>query len=161
MKNQVVYDSNLDYEATYQALLNSKLFIVELTPKGMIWTSFKDTKTIFMVFPSGKIQVLWKSLEEKKVLLNVFKNLLVPRDGEVWIKPCQQQITIPYPPPEPFKLYWCEEETEYVKQTETDKALAERIRLETQHEEENLEALRNTPFLISPRALARRKRQGF
>lgn len=119
--NQVVYESNLDFQDSYDALLKSSLFLTETNEKGMLSAKFKDTKTIFWIAPNGKIQVLWRSLEEKKVLLKILKNILVPKlDQKLWLRPTKQSLFIPYPPPRDFKLYWCEEETEYTKSI-TDK----------------------------------------
>ena len=48
----------------------------------MIWLKFKHTKTVFLISPYGKIEVAWKKLGEKKVLLKILKNLLVSKEGE-------------------------------------------------------------------------------
>ncbi len=121
MRNQVVYESNFGYEATYERLCRSGIAVVEKTEKGLIWVRFKETKTVFLLSPKGKIQVKWANLEEKKVLLKILKNMLVPVEGqELVLKPSKQQVFIEYPPPSNFKLYWCEMETEYAKQAEFD-----------------------------------------
>ena len=112
---QVVYKSNVDFVASYENLAQpSSLTVADITQKGILWFRFKDTKTIFQIFPSGKIQVKWNNMEEKKTLLKLAKNLLVAKDGEkLWIKPDKQQVWIPYPVPESFRLYWCDEQSEY------------------------------------------------
>ncbi|MEM4481077.1 MAG: hypothetical protein QXG58_07595 [Candidatus Bathyarchaeia archaeon] len=128
MWNQVVYDANFDYEATYEKLVQSFIAVVEKTEKGLIWVRFKDTKTVFLLSPKGKIQVRWANPEEKKVLLKILKNMLVPIEGQkLSIKPSKQQLFIEYPPPPNFKLYWCEAETEYVKQAEFSPMLVEAV----------------------------------
>ncbi|MEM3694315.1 MAG: hypothetical protein QXI39_09890 [Candidatus Bathyarchaeia archaeon] len=128
MRNQVVYEANFDYGATYEKLVKSSIVVVDRTEKGLIWVFFKDTKTLFLLSPKGKIQVKWASLEEKKVLLKLLKNLLVPIEGqELSIKPSKQQVFIDYPPPPNFKLYWCEDETEYAKQAEFSPLLVEAV----------------------------------
>ncbi|MEM3550825.1 MAG: hypothetical protein QXV01_07020, partial [Candidatus Bathyarchaeia archaeon] len=128
MRNQVVYKANFDYEATYQRLVQSNIAVVDKTEKGLIWVRFKDTKTVFLLSPRGKIQVKWANLEEKKVLLKILKNLLAPTEGQkLSVKPSKQQFSIEYPPPPNFKLYWCELETEYTKQAEFDSSLMESV----------------------------------
>jgi hypothetical protein len=116
MKTQIVYETNLDYEASYESLAQSYIAVVDKTRKELISVKFKGTRTIFIISPKGKIQVLWKDVAEKKVLFKVLCNLLVPKAGETLkIKPTIQQAMIPYPPPSNFKLYWCDEETKYAK----------------------------------------------
>jgi hypothetical protein len=128
MPNQVVYESNFNYEATYERLCQSGIAIVEKTEKGLIWLRFKDTKTVFLLSPGGRIQVRWANLEEKKVLLKILKNMLVPLEGQnVSIKPLKQQLFIEYPPPPNFKLYWCETSVEYAKHAEFEPQLKEAV----------------------------------
>lgn len=118
MKTQIVYKAKLDYEASYLKLKDSNLGTIEQTQKGLIWFRFKDTKTVFMISPYGRIEVAWENPQEKKVLLKVLKNLLVPKEGEkLRIKPVKQIREFSYPPPPNFKLSWCDEETEYRKQS--------------------------------------------
>lgn len=117
MKTQIVYQTNLDFEASYQKLVESGIAITDKTEKGMIWLKFKDTKTVFMISPYGKIEVAWKNLGEKKILLKILKNLLVSKEGEkLRIEPIKQIREFSYPPPPNFKLSWCDEETKYHKQ---------------------------------------------
>ncbi|RLG99746.1 hypothetical protein DRO19_01505 [Candidatus Bathyarchaeota archaeon] len=114
MPNQVVYQTNADYEASYEKLVSSDIMIVEKTEKGLIWFRVKGTRTIFQLSPNGKLQVKWQNPEEKKVLLNIVKNILVSKnDQPLIITPLKQQVWIDYPPPPNFKLYWCENKTEY------------------------------------------------
>ncbi len=128
MVNQVVYESNFDYEATYERLCHSGIFVVEKTEKGLIWARFKDTKTVFLLSPGGRIQVKWGSIDEKKVLLKILKNMLVPVEGQnLTLKPLKQQLFIEYPPPPNFKLYWCETTAEYVKQVEFNPQIIEAV----------------------------------
>lgn len=129
MWNQVVYEANFDYEATYEKLVQSFIAVVEKTEKGLIWVRFKDTKTVFLLSPKGKIQVKWADPEEKKVLLKILKNMLVPVEGQkISIKPSKQQVFIEYPPPQNFRLYWCETEMEYVKHAEFSPLLLELLK---------------------------------
>jgi len=68
-----------------------------------------------MLAPSGKLQVKWNNVEEKKILFNLVKNLLVASgDEKLVIKPLRQQVWMEYPVPESFRLYWCSEATEYI-----------------------------------------------
>ncbi len=143
MKNQVVYEANFDYEATYERLVRSGIAAVDETGKGLIWVRFKGTKTVFLLSPNGKIQVKWTSPEEKKVLLKILRNLLVPVVGqELTIKPTKQQLFIEYPPPPNFKIYWCEAETEYVKQAEFSPQLKEAVRAAVERQRRELKFLR-------------------
>jgi|YelNatPaOPRAMG01_1025707.scaffolds.fasta_scaffold03873_17 hypothetical protein len=128
MPNQVVYESDFDYEATYERLCRSGIAVVEKTGKGLIWLRFKDTKTVFLLSPGGRIQVRWANLEEKKVLLKILKNMLVPIEGQkITLKPLKQQFFIGYPPPPNFKLYWCETAVEYAKHAEFEPQLKEAV----------------------------------
>jgi hypothetical protein len=117
IKTQIVYETNIDYEATYSSLYrNSLLDNLHQTQKGLIWFRFKNTQTIFMISPDGKMQVKWNDTEEKKILLKLLKSLLIADKGhKLRIKPAKQQVWVPYPPPEPLKLFWCDEETTYIR----------------------------------------------
>jgi hypothetical protein len=95
-------------------MLNNPLMASMTTQKQLLWFKFKDSETVFLLSPQGKLQVKWNSINEKTTLFRLIKNLLVPRDGQVLrITPKMQQPWIEYPPPEAFRLYWCEEVTEY------------------------------------------------
>jgi len=118
MKTQIVYETNADYEATYRKLAESQVIVAEKTEKGLIWFTVKGTKTVFTLSPYGRLQVKWNNPEEKKVLLKIIKTLIAPKQGQKFrMKPTGQQPFIRYPPPPNFKLWWCDEETEYHKQT--------------------------------------------
>ncbi|MCW4046324.1 MAG: hypothetical protein NWE99_02005 [Candidatus Bathyarchaeota archaeon] len=110
----MVYQTNADWHATYEALVKNSLVIADTTQKGLIQFWFKDSPTLFMLSPTGKLQVKWNNLDEKKILFKLVKNLLVAGDGEkLVVKPLRQQMWIEYPVPPSFKLYWCSEATEY------------------------------------------------
>jgi len=109
---QVIYKTNIDYEASYQKLNDSKVVLADLTKKGLLWVRFFDTKTVFMFSINGTLQVTWHDLKEKQILFSLIKKLLVAREGqELKITPTKQRAWIPYN--EPFKLNWCSEEKEY------------------------------------------------
>ena len=111
----MVYQTNADWHATYDALVKNSLVIADTTQKGLIQFWFKDSPTLFMLSPTGKLQVKWNNLDEKKILFKWVKNLLVAGDGKTLVvKPLRQQVWIEYPVPPSFKLYWCSEATEYV-----------------------------------------------
>ena len=115
LKTQIVYKTNLDLEATENNIRKSGVMASYITQKGLLWFRFKETGTIF-VASSNRLQVKWDSPDEKRLLFKLVKNLLVPRQGETLkTTPSQQQLQVPYPPPEEFKLYWCDETTEYEK----------------------------------------------
>lgn len=116
VKTQVVYQTNMDFDASEESIRKSGLVTSDVNPKGTLWFKFKDTETVFLAFHTGKLQVRWKNPEEKKTLFKIVKNLLVARSGEVLkVTSTHQTPEIPYPLPDAFKLYWCDEETEYVK----------------------------------------------
>ena len=100
---------------------NCSLVIVDMTAKGLLWFKFKDSKTVFQLSPMGKLQVKWNNLDEKKTLYKLVKNLLVAIPNEkLVIKPLKQQMWIEYPVPDSFKVFWCDEATEFVhKEIET------------------------------------------
>jgi hypothetical protein len=115
MSTQVVYQTNADWHATREALANNALMKSDTTEKGLIKFWFKNNPTLFMLTPTGKLQVKWSDVNEKKTLFNLLKNLLVSNPNEkLVIKPLKQQTWIDYPTPVPFKLYWCSEVTEFV-----------------------------------------------
>ncbi|MBT0160422.1 hypothetical protein G4O51_10695 [Candidatus Bathyarchaeota archaeon A05DMB-2] len=111
----MVYQTNADWHTTYEALVNNSLVIADTTQKGLIQFWFRDSPTLFMLAPTGKLQVKWNNYDEKKILFKLVKNLLVAGDGEkLVVKPLRQQVWIEYPVPQSFKLYWCSDATEYV-----------------------------------------------
>lgn len=115
MSTQVVYQTNADWYATREALVNNVLMKADTTEKGLIRFWFKKNPTLFMLSPTGKLQVKWSDVNEKKTLFNLVKNLLVPNPNEkLVIKPLKQQTWIDYPASASFKLYWCSEVDEYV-----------------------------------------------
>lgn len=115
MSTQVVYQTNADWYATREALVNNALMKADTTEKGLIRFWFKKNPTLFMLTPTGKLQVKWSDVNEKKTLFNLVKSLLVPNpDEKLVIKPLKQQTWIDYPTPASFKLYWCSEATEYI-----------------------------------------------
>ena len=120
MPSQVVYQTNADWYASREALGNNSLVKADTTEKGLIKFWFKDSPTLFMLASTGKLQVKWSDLHEKKTLYKLVKNLLVanPNEKRV-IKPLRQQTWIEYPVPESFKLYWCDISTEYVLKNTT------------------------------------------
>lgn len=130
LKTQIVYETNADYEKSYENICANSMMKAEKTQKGLIWFMFKKTNTAFMLSPNGKLQVKWNDTEEKIVLLRLIQNALVPVSGQkLDIQPSRQQVWISYPAPEPFKLYWCDEKTEYTKVKETNivKAAIDRV----------------------------------
>jgi hypothetical protein len=116
VKTEIVYETNADYHATYEKLVESGVIVADQTGKGLIWFRVKGTRTVFTLSPYGKLQVKWNNVEEKKILLRIVKNLLVPTESQkLRMRPAGQQAFIPYPVPPNLKLYWCDEETEYVR----------------------------------------------
>ena len=116
LPSQVVYQTNADWVASQEAMgKNSSLVMADTTAKGLLWFKFKDSQTVFQLSPMGKLQVKWNDLHEKKTLYKLVKNLLVANLNEkLVIKPLKQQMWIEYPVPESFKLYWCDQATEFV-----------------------------------------------
>jgi hypothetical protein len=118
MKTQIVYSTNVDFEASTEKIAESNFVIWERYQKGIVWFKVKGTTTIFNLSPHGRLQVKWEDPEEKRILLKIVKNILAPKQGqELQIRPISQQAFVTYPPPEKFKLYWCDEITEYERQT--------------------------------------------
>lgn len=118
MKTQIVYETNIDFGASVEKIVGSDLFVWDRTEKDIIWFRVKETTTVFLLSPRGKMQVKWEDPEEKRILLKVVKSVLTPKQGEkLSIKPIRQQAFVTYPPPEKFRLYWCDEITEYERRT--------------------------------------------
>ena len=114
MPSQVVYQTNADYTATEEALTNNTLVVLAPTKKGLLWFRFVDSRTVFQLSPMGKLQVKWGDLNEKRTLYKLVKNLLVAnQQEELVIKPLKQQLWIEYPVPDSFKVYWCDQASEF------------------------------------------------
>ena len=113
--SQVVYETNADVAASYEAMVRNPLVVADRTEKGLLWFKFKDNRTVFLLSPLGKLQVKWNDISEKRTLFRLIRNLLVPRPDETLsITPRKQQTWIDYPVPDSFKLYWCDQTTEFV-----------------------------------------------
>jgi hypothetical protein len=121
VSSQVVYQTNADYYASEEAIAQNNLIIFEKTKKGLLWFRFTSSRTIFQLSPNGKLQVKWSNLEEKKLLYKLVKSLLIAnKNEELAIKPLKQQTWIDYPEPESFKVYWCDQSTEFVNKKYTE-----------------------------------------
>jgi hypothetical protein len=119
--SQVVYQTNADLIGSQEALVKNSLVIADMTEKGLLWFRFIDSPTVFQLSAMGKLQVKWKDIYEKRTLYKLIKKLLVPLPGEkLVIKPLRQQTWIDYPPPGSFKLYWCDQATEFVLKKEPE-----------------------------------------
>ncbi len=129
----MVYQTNADYIATEEALANNKLVIVIQTKKGLLWFRFVESHTIFLLSPLGNLQVHWSDINEKKTLYKLVKNLLIANPNEkLVIKPLKQQLWIEYPVPDPFKVYWCNEATEYILKKPSLELTKKRSEIETE-----------------------------
>jgi len=114
MPAQVVYQTNSDLIASYEAMVKNPLVVADMTEKGLLWFKFKDNHPVFQLSCEGKLQVKWTDVSEKRTLHRLVKNLLIAKANEkLVIKPLRQQTWIQYPAPESFKLYWCDIESEY------------------------------------------------
>jgi hypothetical protein len=115
LSSQVVYQTNADWHASSEALFHNPLLkTFSESDKGLLIFQFIDSPTIFILAPTGKLQVKWKDIEEKKILFRLIKNLLVaPPNEQLIIKPLKQQLWIEYPVPDPFKVYWCDQSSEF------------------------------------------------
>jgi hypothetical protein len=123
MPSQVVYQTNADYYASEEAIANNNLIISEKTKKGLLWFRFASSGTIFLLSPNGKLQVKWNNIEEKKLLYKLVKKLLIAeKNQEFDIKPLKQNCWINYPEPESFKVYWCDQSTEFVNKKCTEQS---------------------------------------
>lgn len=115
MLSQVVYETNADWTASQEAMAKNPLVVADVTEKGLLWFRFIDNHTVFLLSPMGKLQVKWSDVSEKRTLFRLVKNLLVARSNEeLLIRPVKQQTWIEYPVPDSFKLYWCDQESEFV-----------------------------------------------
>ena len=116
--SQVVYETNADLIASHEAMVKNPLVVADRTEKGLLWFKFKDNHTVFLLSPLGKLQVKWSDVSEKRALFRLIKNLLVAKSNEnLSITPLKQQTWIEYPVPDSFKLYWCDNTTEFVLKT--------------------------------------------
>jgi hypothetical protein len=112
---QVVYETNADLMASNEAMVKNPLVVADVTEKGLLWFRFIGNRTVFLLSPLGKLQVKWNDVSEKRTLFRLVRKLLVAKPYEnLFIKPVKQQTWIEYPVPESFKLYWCDNTSEYV-----------------------------------------------
>jgi hypothetical protein len=141
MPSQVVYQTNADWHDSYDAMAKNTLVTVEQTKKGLLWFHFKESQTVFILSPTGKLQVKWRDLHEKRILYKQIKNLLVAKPSEkLTIKPLKQQMWMEYPVPESFKIYWCDHFSEFgLKKPSGSKA--EEALNERQHSEQERSSL--------------------
>jgi len=116
MKYQNVYESNFDYEATYEALL-STLKGVDKTQKGLISFRFKPKNVEVLLSRYGKVQVAWNSPKEKEMFFPILKGLLIPPKGQkITLKPKHMNIVnIEHPGPKKLTLAWCKERIRYFR----------------------------------------------
>jgi hypothetical protein len=127
MLSQVVYETNADWTTSQEAMAKNPLVVADVTQKGLLWFRFTDNRTVFLLSPSGKLQVKWNDVSEKRTLFRLVRNLLVAKPQEkLFIRPVKQQTWIDYPVPELFKLYWCDNTSEYVLNTPKSGGIAER-----------------------------------
>lgn len=121
MKNQVVYSTNADYDATYERIGKSDIASVSQTKHdcGNIKGEIKESKTLFLLSRNGTLQIAWRSLEQKIKDFEIIKSLLVPKEGEkLIVEPEFQHVhnRIPYPESNfSIKLYWCNKVYHYRK----------------------------------------------
>ncbi len=128
MSSQVVYQTNADWHDSYDAMAKNTLVTVEETKKGLLWFHFIGSQTVFTLSPTGKLQVKWSDLNEKRILYKQIKNLLVAKPNEkLTIKPLKQQMWIEYPVPKSFKIYWCDQSTEFVLNKKAENNKVEKI----------------------------------
>lgn len=114
MINQVLYQTNADYTASYEALYKSGIIdSISQTEKGLI--TFRIGVTGFVLSPNGKLQVKWSNLEEKKTLLETVKDLLIPKKGELTMNPLSQQLWLHHPQPPEIAVHWCNKKIRYAK----------------------------------------------
>jgi hypothetical protein len=150
-----VYQTNADYRDSYEKLRKAGAILsLTQTQKGLIWFRIKGTESVFLLSPKGKLQIKWNNRDEKNTLLNIVKELLVPKDKEILrIQAKKQQVWIDYPPPQDFQLYWCDEATEYKIIDKIKHKLglfdyldrrAERQRIERLEQRAKLDALEDT-----------------
>jgi hypothetical protein len=117
MPNQVVYETNADYELTKENLAKQPNVTIEPTAKGLLWFRIHGFNPIFLLSPEGCLQVVWKSLQEKRTCLKLLRGLLKTANGEpLRITPVKQQFWLEYPPPKDFRLYWCDTTYKYKEQ---------------------------------------------
>lgn len=117
MSNQVVYETNADYYASYNSLYNSnEVSFVEQTQKGIIKFGLVRSETATCnLAPNGTLQVNWANEEEKKTLHPIIKKLLIPLLGEeLEITALHQQILGKIlAPTSQLELYWCNKKYQY------------------------------------------------
>jgi hypothetical protein len=122
VKFQNVYNTNIDYEKSYEELCRN-FPGVDIMPKGSIRFKLLPYDIIVLISPKGKIQVAWNNPKEKEYGLELLKSRLVPIAGEkeVVFDPCHQNILkILYPGPDSINLFWCKKKFSYVRKRLVD-----------------------------------------
>lgn len=148
----MVYQTNADWYDSKDAMRKNPLVKVDVTKKGLIWFQFIGSKTVFLLSPSGKMQVKWNDVNEKKTLFRFLKGLFIAKPNEkLVIKPLRQQTWIDYPVPEPFKLYWCDQTTDLVIKKEPEEKMQSSFSAKLAKVSETVEVLRHEfKFLREP-----------
>lgn len=127
MPSQVVYQTNADFIASQEAMVKRIDIKADVSQKGLLTFWFRGSQTVFVLAPTGKLQVKWSSLQEKTIYFRFLKDVLIAYEKEeLVIKPLRQQTWIEYPVPKSFKLFWCDQATEHIlKKPDTDKQESE------------------------------------
>ena len=113
MKTQVEYNSNIDYQATYEKFSTSP-FPTDQNSKGIITVYVK--RSTVNISPYGKVQVTSPNAKEKIHVLRLVRPYLVPIQGQkLWLKPYKTHFHSPWPPPEEFEFSACKTVFRYVR----------------------------------------------
>ena len=81
---QVVYQTNADLIASYEAMMKYSLVVADITEKGLLWFKFNDNRPVFQLSLEGKLQVKWSDISKKRTLRGLVKNLLIVKINESW-----------------------------------------------------------------------------
>jgi len=119
MRFQVIYETNINYEATIKKLRRSSHVENGFpTQKGHFSVKFRGYRYQVLIAHTGIIQVTYTCTEEKEQLVPLLKlHLVTEHNQPLKFVPLDESIyNIGYPPPKDFVFSFCEERMRYVKE---------------------------------------------
>lgn len=104
MKIQTEYQTNIDYQRTYEEV--NRAFSVERNTKGIL--TIYVASGVVNISPNGKkVQITCSKPEEKENILRLIQRHFVPSSGNLWLKPYKAHFHTDWPPPPSFEFSAC------------------------------------------------------
>lgn len=103
MKIQTEYQSNIDYQRTYERVTD--VFPTDTNTKGILTVYIYGA--VVNISPNGKVQITCSNTEEKKNVLTLLQPYLVSSSGKLWLEPYKAHFHTDWPPPSSFEFSAC------------------------------------------------------